>query len=255
MRNAEKWSSSKFVYRNGKLAASKNPAEVGIGSRLVIDLIASFYDQNLKKFARGRLADLGCGKVPLYEAYKPYVTANVCVDWGNSLHRNELTDHECDLAERLPFNDGEFDTIILSDVLEHVLRPEALWSEMSRILSTGGKLMMNVPFYYWLHETPHDYYRFTEYALASFAESSGFKILLLNPMGGVPEVLADIMAKNLVRFFPRLGKYPAIFIQAVTQWFLNLEVGKKISTMTGKRFPIGYFLVAEKVSEERARAR
>jgi SAM-dependent methyltransferase len=40
-------------------------------------------------------------------------------------------DFECDLTKPLPFADGEFDTIILSDVLEHVPQPERLWSEIA----------------------------------------------------------------------------------------------------------------------------
>ena len=34
------------------------------------------------------------------------------------------------MGERLPFDDAEFDTIILSDVLEHIPSPEKLWGEM-----------------------------------------------------------------------------------------------------------------------------
>ena len=59
---------------------------------------------------------------------------------------------------------------------------------------------MNVPFYYWLHERPHDYYRYTEYALRRFAETAGFNFLLIKTLGGVPEIIADILAKNLLGF-------------------------------------------------------
>ena len=148
MRNRDKWRPSKYIYQNGKLIASRDPKEVGVGSRLIVDLIAEIYDNNLRQHARGKLLDLGCGKVPLFSAYKDYVTDNICVDWENTLHKNEYLDSECDLTKTLPFKDGEFDTIILSDVLEHIPQPEHLWKEMSRSLSIGGKIIINVPFYY-----------------------------------------------------------------------------------------------------------
>ena len=76
----------------------------------------------------------------------------------------------------LPFGDSEFDTIILSDVLEHIPVPEHLWKEMARILSRNGKIIMNVPFYYCLHEAPHDCSRYTEFALRRFVEMSGLRL-------------------------------------------------------------------------------
>lgn len=246
MRNQESWTSSKYVYRNNRLVASRDPREVLVGSRLVSDLIASFYDNALKEHAKGKLLDLGCGKVPLYASYKDRVRENVCVDWSNTLHKNEYLDHELDLTKALPFNENEFDTIILSDVLEHIPAPDALWREMHRVLALHGKLIMNVPFYYWLHEQPHDYYRYTEFALRRFTENSGMRLIELTSMGGAPEIIADVFAKNIVRL-PRVGRPLAMLVQWSTLRFVTTKVGRKVSKATGRNFPLGYFLVAEKV--------
>jgi SAM-dependent methyltransferase len=188
MRNRDRYQQSKYVYRKEKLIASRDPKEVCVGSRLISDLIAEFYNSNLRQHAKGKLLDLGCGKVPLFIAYRDYVTDNICVDWENTLHKNEYLDFECDLTMVLPFKEGAFDTIILSDVLEHVPQPEHLWKEMSRILSINGKIIMNVPFYYWLHEHPHDYYRYTEFALRRFVESSGLRLIQLNLWEGLQKL-------------------------------------------------------------------
>lgn len=246
MQNRDKWKPSKFVYKSGHLAASSDPAEVGVGSRLVADTIAKFYDRNLKLHARGKLLDLGCGKVPLYAAYREFVTENTCVDWGNTLHKNPYLDRELDLTKHLPFDDGVFDTIILSDVLEHIPVPEYLWREMARILSRNGKLIMNVPFFYWLHEVPHDYYRYTEFALRRFVEVSGMRLVELVPMGGAPEIMVDIFAKNAMRL-PRMGRALASTAQWCVSSFLRTRIGKKISRGTSASFPLGYFLIAEKM--------
>ncbi len=245
MRNKESWKPSKFIYKKGRLTATKDPAELAIHSRLIADITAKNYEHLLSKYAHGKLLDLGCGKVPLYAAYKDHVEENICVDWENSLHKNEFLDSNCDLTLDLAFDDGEFNTIILSDVLEHLPEPQRLWNEMARILATDGILIMNVPFFYYLHELPHDYYRYTEFALRRFADSSKLKILKLYPIGGVPEIMTDILAKNIIAV-PVIGSTLSRFIQWSTALFIRTSIGNKISSITAKRFPLGYFLVAKK---------
>jgi SAM-dependent methyltransferase len=245
MKNQDKWQPSKYVYRGEKLIASRDPKEVGVGSRLAADLIAEIYNKNLRQHARGKLLDLGCGNAPLFIAYRGYVTENICVDWGNSLHKNDYLDFECDLTKILPFKDREFNTIILSDVLEHIPEPEHLWKEMSRILAPSGKVIMNIPFYYWLHECPHDYYRYTEFALRRFVNRSELRLLQLESIGGAPEIVADIFAKNVLRL-PKIGRSLAIFAQWFTLHFIRTKLGKKISEGTKDAFPFAYFLIAEK---------
>jgi SAM-dependent methyltransferase len=245
MKNRDKWKPSKYVYKKGKLIASRNPKEVGISSRLIADLVAGVYDENLRHYAKGRLLDLGCGRVPLYAAYRDFVTDNVCVDWENTIHKNDYLDLVCDLTKRLPFPDREFDTIILSDVLEHIPEPELLWREMGRVLAAGGRIIMNVPFFYWLHENPHDYYRYTEFALRRFVENAGMKVLRLSALGGAPEIMADIFAKNCLRL-PEIGRSLAKFVQWLTLTMVRTGWGKKVSRLTGGKFPFAYFLIAEK---------
>ncbi len=245
MRNSEIWEPSKYVVRNGKLLASRDPDEVSVGSRLVADIVAQHYADNLEIHAKGKLLDLGCGQVPLYGAYKDLVAENICVDWANTRHKNNYLDHECDLGEPLPFADSEFDTIILSDVLEHVPNPEMLWAEMWRVLKPSGKLIMNVPFLYCLHEKPHDFYRYTEFALRRFADQVGLDILQLEAIGGSPEVFADMTAKHL-QFVPLVGSPLARLVQFLTRQFIRTTVGRRLSSKTAEAFPLGYFLVAEK---------
>ena len=230
------------------MAASRNRSEVATGSRrLVADIVAGYYGAHIPQYARGRLMDLGCGKVPLYEAYRSYVSQTVCIDWENTAHKNEYLDATCDLTQRLPYGEHEFDTIILSDVLEHIPQPENLWREMSRVLNPGGSVLLNVPFYYWLHETPYDFYRYTEFALRRFAHSSHFKVLVLDAIGGAPEILADLLAKQ-AQVIPVIGQSLAIAVQSATTIFLKTGFGRKLSEKTRKTFPLGYFMVAEKIA-------
>ncbi len=247
MRNEEQWRPSKFVYRNGKLIASRDPQEVAPGDRFIADRVAALYDAYLPQYVGGRLIDLGCGRVPFYEAYRPYVSEAICVDWGNTTHQSNYLDYECDLTSRLPFHDDEFDTILLSDVLEHIPEPERLWAEMARLLRPGGVLLLNVPFYFRVHEEPYDSSRYTEFALRRFAENHGFRVEVLRPVGGTPEIFADLVGKH-ARFVPLIGIALMSFVHALARVFLATSMGHKMSATTGPVFPLGYFMIVRKKS-------
>jgi SAM-dependent methyltransferase len=245
MHNADSWSATKFELHRGRLRASRDKRQVAPGSLLMADLVAAAYAARLPRHARGRLIDLGCGKVPLYGSYRDHVDSVTCVDWGDSYHGNQYLDQECDLTRPLPFADDDFDTIVLSDVLEHIPEPASLWSEMARILRPSGTLIMNVPFCYWIHEKPHDYYRYTEFALQRFAEGAGLEVLELEPLGGALEILADIHGK-LLQSLPWVGFPMARVVQEFTGWFVSTGLGRGVSCRTAGRFPFGYIMVARK---------
>ncbi len=245
MRHEDRWIESKYVLRRGRLRASRDSAEVGIGSRLITDRIASLYDQHLPHCARGRLIDLGCGKVPLYGAYRRLVDDVTCVDWPQSVRTSAHLDLQADLSQPLPYADASFDTIILSDVLEHVPTPDALWFEMARLLAPGGQVLLNTPFLYGVHEAPHDYGRYTEYALRRFALQAGLEVRLLLPIGGSLHVLADLLAKHLAHL-PAVGGALASAVQGVVALLDLSRFGQRVSTRTATRFPLGYFMAAQR---------
>jgi SAM-dependent methyltransferase len=245
MKNKELWVESKFNLTNQTLTTSKLHKEVAISSRLMVDSIAAFYSRVIPLYASGHLLDLGCGKVPLYGFYRSYIEDNTCVDWSNSLHQNKHVDLFMDLNHPLNLDKSTYSTIILSDVLEHIRNPDHLWKEMSRVIQKDGYLLMNVPFYYWIHEEPHDYFRYTKYALMSMAEDNDFEIVEIKPLGGVPEIIADIVSKNLMNI-RILGKPLVLFIQVFVRSFISLGIGRKLSSSTSEKFPYGYALVARK---------
>lgn len=239
MRNTHAWRPSKFRRGRNDFQASDDLREVGAGSRVIADLCAHHYSSLLREHAHGLLLDLGCGKCPLYEMYKDFIADSVCVDWTNSPHGSTFLDVVADLNQPLPFRDATFDTVVMTDVLEHLYQPFQSWAEISRILKSGGKVLIGVPFLYWIHEAPHDYFRYTEFALRRMATESGLQLVALNPVGGVFAVMLDLSLKSLAHFSPRLawaGSYVA----------RPLARRRAISTIGAGRFPLGYTLVAQK---------
>ena len=55
-----------------------------------------------------------------------------------------------DISYGLPFNDHIFDAVICGEVLEHVVIPEIILSEIKRVLKKGGKFVGSVPLVYHL---------------------------------------------------------------------------------------------------------
>ena len=198
LRNTESWRPTKLrLGRDGRLIVPGARGAVAPGSIGVAALVMHWYAGQLPKHARGRLLDLGCGKVPLYPLYAPHVDEVLCADWPNSLHGQAFLDFACDLGTGVPLADGSVDTVIASDVLEHVFRPRLVLAEIFRILKPGGAALINVPMLYCVHEAPHDYFRYTQFAVAALAEEAGFKVETVDPLGGKLLALADIAGKLL----------------------------------------------------------
>lgn len=94
----------------------------------------------------------------------------------------ELT-YTCDLAA-IPVDDGRFDAVVCTQVLEHVPEPETILRELSRVLKPGGLLFLTVPLFYAEHEVPYDYQRFTRYGLERLLPMAGFDIETLDWLEG-----------------------------------------------------------------------
>ncbi|HEY1741033.1 MAG TPA: methyltransferase domain-containing protein [Acidimicrobiia bacterium] len=230
------WKPSKFLLEGGRLRPA--PATPG-SSYLVAALVADFYARTVPRWAHGRLGDLGCGAAPLYGLYEPHVASTVWIDWPNSLHGNTSLDAACDLNVGVPVRDAAFDTIIVSDVLEHLRRPEIAWAELLRTLAPSGAILGNAPFLYWVHEAPYDFHRYTEHALRAAVEAAGGRIESLVAIGGSADVFADFVGKHLGAV-PFVGQALARFLARVTLAFGRTRPGARLRAATCAKFPLGY---------------
>ncbi len=246
MKDEQNWRPSKFVFSSGHWTCSPTPSQVGRGSRLNVSLLAKAFEEGIPLHCSGRLLDLGCGQVPLYGMYRPYVREIHCVDWDSSSHPLRHIDQCCDLNQVLPLADNCFDTIILSDVLEHIFEPAQLWNEMSRVLKPGGKLLVSVPFLYWIHEAPHDYFRYTEFALRRAVQENSMRVVSLVALGGAIDVVADVIGKASSGL-PLRGLGIGILSQRIALWFGKTGRGRRVRRDSAGLLPLGYFLVAERL--------
>jgi SAM-dependent methyltransferase len=92
--------------------------------------------------------------------------------------------------ESLPFPDCAFAAAINIVTLEHVRNPACVLAELARVLEPGGRLLLAAPLEWEEHQQPHDYYRFTRYALKDLLARAGFTGLRIEPAGGIFRLLS-----------------------------------------------------------------
>ncbi len=151
---------------------------------------------------RGRVVDLGCGPGPYREDIEETAEEYIGVDWKNSQHDQSNVDIFASLVDRFPFADAEVDTVISSQVLEHIPEPQFFLSECHRILKPGGAALLTVPFMWHVHEAPHDFYRYTRHGLQYLFEKSGFTNIEIEEVTGFWQMMVLKFNYHSLRFAP-----------------------------------------------------
>lgn len=124
---------------------------------------------------RGIVLDIGCA----HKTSRRYLDKDVHYIGLDYYTAQTLYNSKPDIyanAESLPFAAKSMDTILMLDVLEHVADPDQCMQEIERVLTAGGKLVLNVPFMYPLHDAPHDFQRWTEHGLQALLARHGMSI-------------------------------------------------------------------------------
>jgi SAM-dependent methyltransferase len=164
--------------------------QVALTSRLSTRWLLETIEQ-VAPFAQGRLLDIGCGKKPYRQLFD--ASEHIGTDHPASPHGPDWTDVYADAAHQ-PFSNESFDTVVATEVLEHLPEPLSALTEWRRLLRPGGHLILSVPFIHGLHETPRDFYRYTPFALEFMLGTAGLRLVDLRTRGGSLSAFTHVYA-------------------------------------------------------------
>lgn len=179
-------------------------------------------------FYKGVMLDLGCADKPYEDFFKQFVDSYQGVDWENTLHNNKA-DIIADLNKQLTIEDKYADTIVALNVLEHLYAPQVFLNETYRILKQDGILILHVPFQWWVHEAPHDYFRYTPYGLRYLLNSAGFSDIHIQPASGFYTTILlkiNYFSLRLIKGSSLKRKLVKSLLQPI--WWINQKMATKL---------------------------
>ncbi len=206
---------------------------------------------------RSRILDIGC-----YDKWPSSLISDTCSYIGLDYLQTatEWYHSKPDVfadAHDLPFSNETFDRIFILDVLEHVENPQKVLSEACRALEKQGRILIQVPFLYPIHDAPRDFHRNTIYGWTLAAENARLEIEEKIELGSTWETaallknlsLADAAIKQLK------DKNPFCIVTLIVIPFYSL-----IQNLTSKLFtwllpasaimPHTYILLLKKISSD-----
>jgi SAM-dependent methyltransferase len=212
---------------------------------LFYSIINPAIKERLGKYATGEMIDIGCGQKPYKELARPYVDFHTGLDHLESYHDKSNVDL-IGTAYAIPAETKSFNTVLCTDVLEHLEEPWIALSEAFRVLKQNGYAIYTVPFFWHLHEEPRDFFRFTKFGLRYLFEKSGFEIVEITPLTGFVATFAQELVYFLYKF--RRGRFvnPLWWIIPLLGHFIQLigYLANKIEKT--EIFSCEYIIVAKK---------
>ena len=180
-------------------------------------LVSSLSGAFSKYVDRGtRLLDFGCGTMPYRSMVEARGGKYVGADFGSDAAIEITPDGQ------VGANDGSIDVVLSVQVLEHVRDLDRYFSEISRVLDQGGRLILSTHGTWLYHPHPEDHRRWTRMGLHHEIESRGFKIesseAIVGPLAWTTMIRSTGFAFAL-RNIPLVGR----LLQAVVSLVMNMR--------------------------------
>lgn len=139
-------------------------------------------------YIKGDTLDFGAGNAK----YKPLIITRASHYTAFDVKPGPHVDVVGD-AMHPPFADSSFDTIISTQVLEHVERPWIMAKEIARLTRPGGMCIVTAPFIVPYHSDPYDFFRYTKEGLASLFTNEGFELVESGSYSRVFSVFSEMI--------------------------------------------------------------
>lgn len=140
-----------------------------------------------------RVLDVGAGDAPYRELFAglDYLTC----DWVDSQYAPEVPPDIVASGESIPLPDASLDALVSTQALEHMPEPWVVLEEWFRLIRPGGTIWLTTPLTWYLHEEPHDYYRYTSHGLRHLLHRAGFADIEIRPMNDTLATLGELLTQ------------------------------------------------------------
>jgi SAM-dependent methyltransferase len=197
-------------------------------------------------FGQFRVLDIGCGQKPYYPYFAESVDEYVGVDL---VEDNPMADLHAPV-EDLPVEDGSFEVVLCTQVLEHAGVPDQAISELYRVTAPGGRVLVSTHGVQVYHPSPVDHWRWTHTGLELlFLRNGAWSSVTVRPAGGIATCLTALIAVYVSLVFRRAHLTP---VAKGLVWLLNTTGASLDRRIPGFRAVrpgaifINYHVVAEK---------
>jgi SAM-dependent methyltransferase len=194
-------------------------------------------------YVHGTVLDMGAGEVDRYSSLfrkGKYIRMDV---------RHSDTVDIVGNADAIPLDDESVDSVVCTQVFEHLKEPFAAAKEIYRVLRRGGVVLITVPQMNELHEEPHDYFRYTKWGMQYIFETAGLTLLHMDKRGGFFSTSAQMFARYCIDRFdlyhkPLRRKLFAFPLQVIGRFSIWLD--SKDTTPANEKHAIGWCFVFKK---------
>jgi len=160
--------------------------------------LADWLQAEGKRASGKRVLDVGCGVkpyLPYFSGATSYVGVDVQDNPNADLHG---------AIEALPVDDGSFDVVLATQVLEHVDDPSAAVRELHRVTAPGGRVLASTHGVMVFHPNPVDHWRWTHTGLERlFATNADWSRIDVKPGAGTAACLGFLIADFVHLLFKR----------------------------------------------------
>ena len=152
--------------------------------------LAAWLEQQAEAAGTGyRVLDVGCGPKPYYPFFAERASEYVGVD----VVENPVAELQ-GAVETLPVEDGSFDVVLCTQVLEHCDDPAQAVRELRRVTAPGGRVLASTHGVQVYHPSPQDYWRWTHAGLARlFEQHAKWESVAVSAGAGTATCLAMLL--------------------------------------------------------------
>ncbi len=172
-----------------------------ISNSLLLEAMQRFLCDRWSSDSPGdHVLDLGAGLAPYAPVYRPYFHHATTVDVRTlPTRRTASMSSQARTTFRLMTRRSTACPAPRFSSPAPILSPS--FSRSQRVLTPGGAAFLTTPFLVGVHEAPHDFYRYTPFALRDLAAKSGFDVVWIDERGDYGAVALSMLQYPLTLFW------------------------------------------------------